>query len=401
MKGKILDSLTIEGDSKIILLVIDGLGGLEMDGRGTELEAAHIPNLDDLARESSCGLIEPVGKGITPGSGPSHLALFGYDPVENNIGRGVLSALGVGFKLTERDVAARANFATVDREGTILDRRAGRIPTDENIRLCKKILNRLRLPEGIEVFLEPEKEHRAVLVLRGDYLFGDISDTDPQRTGVKPLDPLPLNRESEKTAQIVRSVVDQIKEILKDEDPANMMLFRGFAKYRPLPSFMERFKLKALAIANYPMYQGVARLVGMDVHPPQRDMAAQFQVLKERFSDYDFIYLHIKETDSSGEDGDFDRKVRVLEDVDRFIPEVVSLGPDVLVVTGDHSTPARLKSHSWHPVPFLIRSPYARKDRVRGFTELECAGGILGTFPAVDVMALILANAKRLTKFGA
>lgn len=401
MRGKILDSLTIEGDSKIILLVIDGLGGLEMDGRGTELEAAHIPNLDNLASESSCGLIDPVGMGITPGSGPSHLALFGYDPIENNIGRGVLSALGVGFKLTERDVAARANFATIDEEGILLDRRAGRIPTDENMRLCKKILERLSLPEGIEVFLEPEKEHRAVLILRGDYLFGDITDTDPQRVGVRPLDPQPLNRESEKTAAIVRSIVEQIREILKDEDPANMILFRGFAKYKPLPSFKERFKLKALAIANYPMYQGVARLVGMDVHPPQKDIEAQFRVLRERFKDYDFVYLHIKETDSSGEDGDFDRKVKVLEEVDRFIPEVLSLEPEVLIVTGDHSTPAKLKSHSWHPVPFLIRSAYTRKDRVKRFTELECAGGILGTFPAVDVMALALASARRLTKFGA
>lgn len=402
MHKGILNELVIEGNTKILLLVIDGLGGLEMEGKGgTELDVAHTPNLDSLASQSSCGLIEPVGKGITPGSGPSHLALFGYDPIENDIGRGILSALGVGFKLTERDVAARVNFATLDREGRVVDRRAGRIPTDKNIRLCKKILERLSLSSDVEVFLKPEKEHRAVLVLRGESLSSDIHDTDPQRTGVRPLDPTPLNKESERTAGIVKELIRQVNEILHDEYPANTILLRGFAKYKPLPSMMERFKLKALAIANYPMYQGVARLIGMDVHPPQRDISGQFQALKEGFKDYDFVYLHIKETDIAGEDGDFDRKVKILEEVDSFIPNVLSLNPDAIVVTGDHSTPARLKSHSWHPVPFLIRSPYTRRDRVRRFTELECAGGILGTFPAVEVMPLILANSKRLIKFGA
>ncbi len=399
---ELIETLAIEGYTNILFLIIDGLGGVGIDEKGgSELEIARIPNLDMLARDSSCGLSEPVAPGVTPGSGPSHLSLFGYDPFRNNIGRGILSALGVGFKLTERDVAARVNFATIDEDSILLDRRAGRIATEENRRLCKKILDSITLSSDVELFLEPEKEHRAVLVLRGDYLYGDIQDTDPQRVGVKPLEPLPLTKDSERTAEIVKDFLTQVGEILKDEHPANAMLLRGFAKYKPLPTLKERFKLSSLAIANYPMYQGVARLVGMDVHPTQKDIAGQFNALKERIKDYDFIYLHIKETDSSGEDGDFERKVRVLEEVDRFIPSVMALKPDVIVVTGDHSTPSLLKAHSWHPVPFLIRSRYARKDRVDRFDEISCASGILGRFPAINAMPLALAHAKRLTKFGA
>jgi len=402
MMRTVIDDLVIERDSKIIFLIIDGVGGLDMEDKGgTELQVARTPNLDRLARESICGLLDPILPGVTPGSGPSHFALFGYDPIEANIGRGVLSAAGIGFELTDRDVAARVNYATVDAQGRVVDRRAGRISTEENARLCRKITSALRVPSDVTLFLEPEKEHRAVFILRGDGLSGDISDTDPQQTGVPPLEPTPLNPEAERTTTMVRDLLGQIRRILSDEPRANMILLRGFAKHRAYPSLYERFKLKALAIANYPMYRGIARLVGMDLHPVTPDIASEFTALQENYPRYDFFYLHVKATDSRGEDGDFDAKVKVIEEVDRLIPQLVELKPDVLVVTADHSTPSKLASHSWHPVPVLLHSRYARVDEVDRFDEISCLRGGLGRQPMMNLMGLALAHALRLKKFGA
>ncbi len=402
MTNSIFDQLTIKNDTKIVLLILDGIGGLKFPGKiGTELEAAFKPNLDSLAKDSVCGLFDPIFPGIIPGSGPAHFALFGYDPIRFSIGRGVLSAAGVEFDLTDQDLAARVNFCTVDDNGNVTDRRAGRIANEINEQLCEKIKQKIRIPDGYKFFMIPEKEHRAVLILRGPNLSDFISDTDSQQVGVPPLDPQATAKDAEKTVKIIKDLLGQIREILADENPANMILLRGFAKHRRYATLQERFKLRSLAIANYPMYRGVAKLVGMDLNPVTPDLSSQFEALKNRIADYDFFFLHVKYTDSRGEDGDFDGKVKVIEQVDKLIPRITRLNPDVFVVTGDHSTPAIFKNHSWHPVPVLLNSKTARVDLVEKFDEISCITGGLGRQPSLNLMGLCLAHAHRLVKYGA
>ena len=399
---KIPDDLIEKSGGRIVLLVMDGLGGLPDEKTGlTELETASTPNLNRLARRSAIGLHRPAGYGVTPGSGPGHLALFGYDPIQWNIGRGVLSALGVGFDLKPGDLAVRLNFATIDKQGRIIDRRAGRPSDDENKRLVKKLQDNFNLSADVQVFFAPEKEHRAVLVLRGRDLNADLSDTDPQETGVPPLKVTPLSDAAARTAKIVQTVLDDAMAILADEPKANALLARGFATYEQYPSFEQRFGLRARAMARYPMYLGVARLVGMETLPIQPTDDAMVGVLEQNFDAYDFHFVHFKATDSRGEDGDFAAKVKAIEAIDALIPRVEALKPDVLIVTGDHSTPSRLRAHSWHPVPILISSQWARPVDVDSFGERNCMRGELGVFPAVQIMTLALAHALRLAKFGA
>jgi 2,3-bisphosphoglycerate-independent phosphoglycerate mutase len=396
------DDLVEHGESKIVFLVMDGLGGLpNLETGRTELETAATPNLDRLARTGALGLIEPVARGITPGSGPGHLGLFGYEPLRWSIGRGVLSALGVGFELREGDVAVRLNFATVDGEGRVIDRRAGRPSDEENRRLVARLREGVTAPRGVELFFEPEKEHRAVLILRGENLSAALSDTDPQETGLAPLHVRPLADGAEASARLVQDILDEAARVLADEPRANVLLARGFAAYERYPSMTDRFKLRSRAIARYPMYRGVARLLGMELAPVADSDAGSIEQLAEGFERYDFHFVHFKAVDSRGEDGDFAAKVAAIEAVDRLIPAVEALGPDVLVVTGDHSTPSRYRAHSWHPVPLLLASPWTRPVAVEGFGERECMRGALGTFPAVELMTLALAHAGRLAKFGA
>ena len=398
----IIDQLTIENDTKIIFLVIDGMGGLQIEGKaGTELQVARTPQLDMLVKKSVCGLLDPVLPGITPGSGPAHFSLFGYDPLEANIGRGVLEAAGINLPLTDRDVAIRINFATCDKNGNIIDRRAGRIDTESNQRICKKIRENLSLAPEAEFVLEPVKEHRAALVIRGDNLGGDINDTDPQKLGVPPLEPIATNKESEKTVLVVKKFLTRAHQIIADEPKANTILLRGFAKHKPYRSMMERYKLKCLAIANYPMYRGVAFLLNMDLHPVTVDVKSEFEAVKENYDRYDFFFVHVKATDARGEDGDFDAKVKVIEEVDSLLSILTDLKPDVMVVTADHSTPAFMKSHSWHPVPVLVYSKICRFDSVTKFDEISCIQGGLGRMPSKHLMPIVLANAQRLQKFGA
>lgn len=403
MAVTIPDDLVEKGKTRIVMLVMDGLGGLPDPATGkTELETAETPNLDALARKSSLGQILPVGVGVTAGSGPGHLGLFGYDPLVWNIGRGVLSGLGVGFPLEPGDVATRLNFATVDAKGNIVDRRAGRPSDEENRRLVGKLRDKVKPPAGVQVFFESEKEHRLVLVLRGQGLSADLHDTDPQATGVPPLPVRPMEPAAEKSAQIVQDVLDQARRALAEEPTANAVLARGFAEYAAYPTFMDRYKLRALAIARYPMYRGVARLVGMEIQPPPATDEGIVEALKERWNDFDFFFLHFKYADSRGEDGDFPAKVKVIAGVDKLVPAITALNPDVLLVTGDHSTPARWKAHSWHPSPLLVASRWTRPAGATGFGETECAvHGDLGTFLAKDLMTLALAHAGRLAKYGA
>ncbi|MCX6354705.1 MAG: 2,3-bisphosphoglycerate-independent phosphoglycerate mutase [Candidatus Aureabacteria bacterium] len=398
----VLKELLEQNDSKIILLVADGLGGLPMTPGGpTELEAAHTPCLDALATISSLGLLEPVGPGITPGSGPAHLALFGYDPFRYNIGRGVLEGLGIDFQLTPRDVAARFNFATVDHSGRLVDRRAGRISTEENERRVKKLRAGITPPKGIEIFIETVKEHRGLVVLRGDGLCGEIHDTDPQGLGVPALPARAVDSKAEKTAAIVNTLISQAASILKDEEKGNMILLRGFAKHEPLPTMRERYGVHAFAIAQYPMYRGLARLVGMTVAPHTASTDEDIRMLTGNFPQYDFFYLHFKKTDSRGEDGDFAAKVAAIEELDKMIPEILQLKPSVFALTADHSTPCALAMHSWHPVPLLLHSPFCRLSGAKRFSERNCAGGPLGLRPSVHLLPILLAHARKLMKFGA
>ncbi len=401
MDFEILRRLAKPARTKILLLVMDGLGGLPSKARNfTELEGAETPNLDKLAKEGVCGLHQPIGSGITPGSGPSHLALFGYDPVKYQVGRGVLAALGINFDLKDGDVAARGNFCTVNGDGKVTDRRAGRIPTEKNRELCEK-LRKMRIP-GAEIFIEPVKEYRFLLVLRGQNLSGELADTDPQGTGLKPHPPKPLSPDADRTAGLVKQFVEKAGEILANEPTANMVLTRGFAKKPDWPRFPEIYGLRAAAIAAYPMYKGVSRLVGMDILETGETLEDETATLEKHWKDYDFFYFHFKKTDSAGEDGDFDRKISLIEEVDAAIPQIMKLDPDVVLVTGDHSTPAFMKSHSWHPVPVLLWSRYCRGDRVDRFGERACTTGGLGPrIPAVELMPLMMANAGRLEKFGA
>ena len=398
---EMMQDLSVKNDTKIVLLVLDGLGGAPTEPGGTtELEAARTPNLDALAARSSCGLSIAVSQGITPGSGPGHLSLFGYDPLRYEIGRGVLEALGIGFDLQPTDVAARGNFCTLDADGLIADRRAGRIPTEAGVKRVE-LLRSIQLP-GVQTFVEPVKEYRLVLVLRGEGLSGDIHDTDPQQTGVAPLPAVAHSQAAERTAELANQWIAEAAHMLADHPPANMLTLRGFAVDPNLPKFPDIFKMRSAAVAVYPMYKGVSRLVGMEVLPVDGDSPAdEIETVRQNWDEHDFFFVHIKKTDSTGEDGNFDGKVHVIETVDEALPALLDLEPDVLVVTGDHSTPAALKSHSWHPLPILLSARTGRNDPVTEFEETACLGGSLGHIRHVDIMPLALAHALRLTKYGA
>jgi 2,3-bisphosphoglycerate-independent phosphoglycerate mutase len=401
MDFDVLKSLVKQADTKIVLLLLDGLGGLpqELDGL-TELETADTPNMDRLAVEGICGLHQPIGPGIIPGSGPAHIGVFGYDPLLYQVGRGTLEALGIDFPLQNGDVASRGNFCTIDEQGLITDRRAGRISTEKNRQLCE-LLSQIELPD-VELIVETVKEHRLLLVLRGEGLSGEVSDTDPQAVGKKPKEARAITQAAEKTARLVNQFQQKAGEILASHHPANMVLFRGFSQKPGWPQMKDVFGLRTAAVATYPMYRGLSKLVGMEQIKTGDNNAALFDTLENIWQEYDFFFLHVKGTDSAGEDGDFDRKVSVIEEVDRLIPRLMALNPDVVLITGDHSTPAVLKTHSWHPVPVLLWSRYCRADAVEDFGERACMWGGLGpNIPAVDLLPLALANAGRLEKFGA
>ena len=386
--------------TKIVLLVIDGLGGLPNPETGkTELETASIPNLDNLATKGICGLADPVAPGITPGSAPGHLAVFGYDPVSCNIGRGVLEAIGIDVELQPGNVAARGNFCTVDEKGLVTDRRAGRISNEKCAELCE-LLDGMTI-DDIQVLVYPVREHRFVAVFRGKDLDANVTESDPQQTGVAPLAITALSPEADRLAGVANQFIAQAKSRLAEHHPANMALLRGFSGQPSLPTMNEIYRLKPLAIAIYPMYRGLARLVGMEIAQTGTTLEDEFATLEQNYAGYDFFFLHVKWTDSAGEDGDFDRKVKVLEQIDAALPNLLRLDPDVLVVTGDHSTPAVLKGHSWHPVPVLLCSEYCRPDAVQDFSETAFLSGGLGRIQATQIMPLAMANALKLNKFGA
>jgi len=397
---EVLQCLAVQTESKLVMVVMDGIGGLPVRGK-TELEAARTPTLDRFAPKAVGGLIDPISYGITPGSGPSHLALFGYDPFRYEIGRGVMEALGIDIPLTKDDLTARGNFATVDEKGVIVDRRAGRIPTEKNREICAFLGNQIKEVEGVRISIYPGKEHRFVLVFRGEGLRDDLTDADPQKDGLKAKGTEGLSQEARRTAEIVNLYLRKATEALRSFHPANTILLRGFSKIPHIPTMSEKFKLRPAAIATYPMYRGLARLVGMEILETGETLQEEMETLKRYFDRHDFFYVHFKKPDMTGEDGNFKTKVKAIEEIDRILPSIFKLKPDVLVITGDHSTPALLKSHSWHPNPILLFSKYARPDGLRRFTERYCQRGQLSRFPAMEVIPLMLANGLKLKKFGA
>ncbi len=400
---KLVGSLIQKNSSKIILVVLDGLGGLPVNGK-TELETASTPHMDSLARTSACGLHTPVAPGITPGSGPGHLSLFGYDPLEFQIGRGILEALGLGLEIRKTDVAVRCNYSTI-KDGIIIDRRAGRIPTDQNRKLTERLQKEITRIDDAEITFAPGLEHRFAVIMRfPEELTTDaahIPDTDPQHEGMAPLNPQPLSKNAGKVAAVAKKMIGQVHEILKNEERANFALMRGFSGMPDIPIFEQAYGLNALAIATYPMYRGLATLVGM--HAPKLEGSVEDEIafLKDQYDNYDFFFLHVKKVDSYGEDGNFTEKTKRIEEFDALLPKIMELNPDVLAITGDHSTPALMKGHSWHPVPMLLKSPYVLGGLCSAFSERECFRGEFGIFPTIQLMPFMLANALRLKKFGA
>ncbi|MGC8579248.1 MAG: 2,3-bisphosphoglycerate-independent phosphoglycerate mutase [bacterium] len=403
----LLKPLIEPNNTKLVLVVLDGVGGLPVNGK-SELEKANTPNLSLLAKDAACGLQIPVAYGITPGSGPGHLGIFGYNPLEYEIGRGVLEALGLGIHLTEHDIAIRCNYATVargDSKVIVKDRRAGRIPTDQSKKITLMLQEHIKQIDDAQIILLPGMEHRFALVIRFPYPLEKgadaIEDTDPQKEGLEPVMPSPTNTSARHVLEIALKFVEKASNLLKDQDKANYVLLRGFSSVPKIPRFNDVYGVKALAIATYPMYLGISKLIGMDTIKPEGGIEEEIKALRDNFTKYDFFYLHVKKTDSNGEDGNFEGKCRVIEEFDKNLPELLKLNPDVLVITGDHSTPALIKGHSWHPVPVLLKSRYVFGKTSMAFTERECLKGELGIIHSTDIMPLMLANGMRLKKFGA
>ena len=417
---ELLARLAQPNERRIVLLVLDGVGDLRTDAQPrTALDEARTPNLDRLAARSALGRLVPVAAGITPGSGPGHLALFGYEPTapEVDIGRGVLEALGLGLEVPPDAVVARCNFATVDGAGLLLDRRAGRIPSAEGKRICARLARRIEaagdapgeaLGDGIEVEVHPGEAYRFVLLFRAAAgtppLDPGLADTDPQQLGVAALPvraAAGAGESARQTADRIAPAVVALQAELQDEERANTFLLRGFSKLPVLPGVGELYRLRAAALAGYPIYRGVAKVCGMEIVDCGGSFGEVLDGLEDRWSDFDYFFLHVKGTDMAGEDGDLAAKVGVIEEVDALLPRLLDLGPDVLAITGDHSTPAPMQAHSWHPVPLLLWSEGCFVDECSRFTEVEAIRGAVGTIPACDLMGLLLANAGKLAKFGA
>ncbi|NWF98129.1 MAG: 2,3-bisphosphoglycerate-independent phosphoglycerate mutase [Nitrospirae bacterium] len=400
---KIIKDLVQKNNSKILMIVLDGVGGLPVNEK-TELEAANKPNLDNLAAASACGLHMPVGYGVTPGSGPGHLGLFGYDPLEWQIGRGVLEALGLGVELRKTDIAIRVNYATIEN-GIIKDRRAGRPATEESRKITRRLQEKIRKIDNVEIIFEPGMEHRFAVVLRFPEPLpkgaDSIKDTDPQKEGKAPIEVIPGTSQAEIVAEITKKLINEILNVIKNEPKANYVLFRGFSQVPDIPAFADVYGLNPLCIAVYPMYRGLARLIGMEAPSLSGDIKEEIEFLEDNYNNHDFFFMHIKKVDSYGEDGNFKAKADKISEFDTFMPRIFELNPDVLIITGDHSTPALMKSHSWHPVPVILNSPYVLGQTCKAFTERECLKGELGIFPTMNLMPLALANAGRLKKFGA
>jgi 2,3-bisphosphoglycerate-independent phosphoglycerate mutase len=402
----VYSNLTIKTGAKMVLVVMDGLGDLATKASGylTPLEAAKTPNLDALSKDSAQGRMIPVAPGITPGSGPGHLGLFGYDPLEFEVGRGVIEALGLGLELKAGDVAARANFCTLDPKGIVTDRRAGRIPTEKCEALCALLSSKIKKIGDTQVIIKAGKEHRFVVIFRGKGLEGPLTDSDPNREGLPISTVKPTNAKSAKQKKAAKLIADFYKAalpLLKGQQPANGFLMRGIAHQPDIPTFEERYQLTPAAIAVYPMYKGLAQLVGMKKIEGPQTIREQFECYVKEHGKYDYFFIHYKYTDKYGEDGNFEMKKKAIEELDAALPILLGKKPDVLAITGDHSTPVPMKGHSWHPQPVLLHSACSGSDKLERFTETGANTGSLGVFDAKFLIRLMQANAKMFDKFGA
>lgn len=403
-RDNLIEGLVKENNQKILLLVMDGIGDIPHKdfGQKTPLEYAITPNLDRLARNSIMGRLIPILPGITPGSGPGHLGLFGYDPLQFQMGRGILEAAGLNIDIKDGDIAMRCNFASADENGAIIDRRAGRIPTEKCEELCNLLSQHLKEIDGIQIILQPSMQHRFVVVFRGENLCDMLTDSDPLSEGKQPLEVKALSNKAEFTAQIANKFYQEARRVIMDLQPANSLLMRGFSARPRIPTMMDRFKLNAVCLASYPMYKGLSKLVGMTViDEAGKNIEDLFHKYLELHNKYDFFFIHVKYTDSNGEDGNFAQKAKIIEEVDRALPILLQNKPNVLCITGDHSTPAAMKAHSWHHVPVMIHSDYCGADGAMRFTENQCNGGGMGTLESKYLMNYLLANAMKLNKFGA
>jgi 2,3-bisphosphoglycerate-independent phosphoglycerate mutase len=398
--------LTLKPSGKLVLVVLDGVGDIATREQGymTPLEASRTPNLDALSRDSAQGRMIPVAPGITPGSGPGHLGLFGYDPLEFQVGRGVIEALGLGIELKAGDVAARANFCTLNDKGIVTDRRAGRIDTAVCEELCALLASKVKRIGDTQVIIKPGKGHRFVVVFRGKGLEGPLTDADPHREGLPVPKVAPVNPKSaraKKAAKLVAAFYKAALPIIAKRTPANGFLLRGIAHQPAIPLFQERYNLRPACIAVYPMYKGLAQLVGMTKLEGPQTIAEQFERYLAEYDNYDYFFIHYKYTDMYGEDGNFAAKKSAIEELDAALPILLRKRPDVLAVTGDHSTPCPLKGHSWHPQPVLLHSATSGSDKLDRFTETGANNGSLGVFAAKYLIRLMQANAKMFDKFGA
>jgi len=402
----------LEEGSKILFIVIDGVGGLPLPETGlTELETAFTPNLNKMASRGITGMSMPIAPGIAPGSGVAHLALFGYDPIKYAIGRGAIAAYGVNLDMEKGNVAVRVNFAGFSPEGAVMDRRAGRLSTEKNMKLCK-MLRDIKIP-GVDIIVETVLDYRSVVIFKGEGLYPNLSDSDPQRVGksIFPGEIKALDDESSSMKEIAIKFVNMANEILKEgakgiadleNDQHVGILTRGYSWRPEIPSMKDLYKLNKLgAFATYPDYRGVAKIVGMEIAYTGDELEEQIDVLEKSIDKYDFFFFHVKKTDSAGEDGNFHKKVHLIEEFDNLVPRLEQLDIDVKVVTGDHSTPATFKGHSWHPVPFVLNGKWCRPDNVKGFSESQCEKGALGQFQATEAMLYALGMAGRIAKFGA
>ena len=398
--------LTLKTKAKVVLLVLDGLGDIAVRENGymTPLEAAVTPNLDAIAKTGAQGRMIPVAPGITPGSGPGHLALFGYDPLEFQVGRGVIEALGLGIELQAGDVAARANFCTLDANGIVTDRRAGRIETEVCEKLCELLASKIKKIGDTKVIIKAGKGHRFVVIFRGEGLEGPLTDADPHHEGAPIPEVEPVDAKSAKAAKAAMLIKEFYKlalPLIASKKPANGFLMRGIAHQPHIPTFQERYLLKPACIAVYPMYKGLAQLVGMAKLEGPQTIAEQFERFNKEYDNYDYFFIHYKYTDMYGEDGNFAAKKKAIEDLDAALPILLKKKIDVLAITGDHSTPCPVKGHSWHPQPVLLTSKISGWDKLDRFTETGANTGSLGIFEAKYLMRLMQANAMMFDKFGA
>jgi 2,3-bisphosphoglycerate-independent phosphoglycerate mutase len=398
--------LTLKPNAKLALVVLDGVGDIATEEQNylTPLEAATTPNLDQLCKDSAQGRMISIAPGITPGSGPGHLSLFGYDPLEFQVGRGVVEALGLGMELKPGDVCARANFATLDSNGIVTNRRAGRIPTETCEKLCALLSAKVKRLGDTEIIIRPGKEHRFVVVFRGKGLEGPLTDADPGREGfpiptVRPRDE--NNAGQNKMAKLVAEFSKTALPVIAKEKPANGFLLRGIAPQPNIPLFEERYQLRAACLAIYPMYKGLAQLVGMKKLEGPATISEQFERYLNEYDHFDFFFIHYKYPDKYGEDGNFAAKRSAIEAFDAALPILLKKKPGVLVITGDHSTPCAVKGHSWHPQPVLLHSAWSGSDKLQRFTETGANLGSLGVFEAKYLIRLMQANERMFDKFGA